>query len=137
MVKLLGIVGIGILLSGCATQSLVSEWDAKHIEITNNGFVLGTNPTTGTVDLVIGNQRVNLDSVPVYTVTAEADAVTQFQSKHTEWVDGERTLHVEDTISFCNDTSLQTNAAGTDGSAGTVARTSSGGAALDRCQDIE
>jgi hypothetical protein len=146
-----------MVVSGCAGFDAALQRDAKHVEITNSGFVLPLSPDPAGAALVLGTQRINIDSVPVFTetemekitetvtaldgtstvtVTETGVLATQFQSLYEEYdsVTGRITRKVIDTISFCNDTNLNAGTPGTGGDSSTVARTSSGNAATDRCQ---
>lgn len=134
---ILGSLLLCTTMVGCSTQSLMSEFDAKHIEVTNNGLVIPLGPAPGSAAFVIGNQRISIDSVPVYTITGNGDSVTQFQSTYEEWEGGARTIKSVDTISFCNDTALAAGGTASGGDATTTARTSSGNAASDRCAPPE
>lgn len=151
--KALGAILLSATMVGCAGLSTAMQHDAKHIEITNSGFVLPLSPDPAGAALVLGTQRISIDSVPVFTetqmervtvttsdetvtVTETGILATQFQSLYEEYdpTTGWLLTKVIDTISFCNDTNLNAGTSGTGGDSSTIARTSSGNAATDRCQ---
>lgn len=123
-----------VVLPGCAGLSTSVQQDAKHIEITNSGLIIPLSPDPAGAALIIGTRRLSIDSVPVYTVSTADETVTQFQSLYEEYEDGDLVRKVIDTISFCNDTHLGAVSGGTGGDSSTIAQTSSGNAATDRCQ---
>jgi len=155
--KILGAVLLCTMMVGCAGFEAAIEHDAKHIEITDSGLVVPLSPDPGGAALIIGTRRISIDSVPVFTetemekvtvtetaldgttivtVTETGLLTTEFQSLYEEYdpVTGNLINRVIDTISFCNDTNLNAETPGTGGDSSTVARTSSGNAATDRCQ---
>lgn len=125
-----------MIVSGCVGLSTAVQQDAKHIEITSSGLIVPLSPDPAGAALVIGTRRISIDSVPVYTISAAEDTVTQFQSLYEEYDGVNISSRIVDTISFCNDTHLGADTSGTGGNSQTVARTSSGNAATDRCSLI-